>query len=211
MAENVLVEHLYGGCLITDIYKHTACSLLSIGENGISKCDRRKIHLRDSHPCAVEAVVKAMVVSLALDDVQEVALKMIAFNAGRLQLELVIHLVLLCYNVKNLKVLIVHGTVGVHEFVNQILSNLLRVGKVLHQHVAHRVNGLTAHADIDLGNLCLHTRLQTIDDIGYTLHCLICIIDHTLADAGGGIFPYHSIDSETAVVILLTGNTCDFC
>ena len=80
MSHDVLVVHDDCCGIGSEVHQYAA-SLFLWSQYGICQCERSQIHFGDVYACYVEASVEVLVVTLALEDVEVVALQTRAENA----------------------------------------------------------------------------------------------------------------------------------
>ena len=140
MTKYVLAEDEHRGCLRSHIHEHTSRTLLCISEHAVGEGNRCEIHLCYLHSGTVKAVVQTVIIFLSLQDIEEITLQVRTFYTHRLQLILVVHLIFMRYKIYNLKVFVLHGAVGVHEFVDHFGGNESRFCEVSDHDITHRVD-----------------------------------------------------------------------
>ena len=128
MTQNVFVVNRYCRCVGTNVNQGTSRTFLRLRKHAVSQCQRRKIELGNANLCHFEAVVKALIEGLTLQDVEEVALKPGALDANRVGLKLRVNLILLDCHVNELLIRILHIAVGIHQFNDHLLC-YKRVGR----------------------------------------------------------------------------------
>ena len=142
------MENHDGGGVGTEVNKHTTTALLDRSEDCIGKGKGGKIYLGYLDVGYLEAGVELLIVALALQDVEEIALKALALHSYRLCLHEVVCLIFLHLYVENFLLWVFHGAVLVHHIDDELLSNRYVASYFLGNDIEVGVDRLTSHTDI---------------------------------------------------------------
>ena len=206
VAQQALVIDRHRRCVSSQVHQHAATALLRLGEHVVGQHQRCGEDLGNGDARLVESLVEVAVEEFSLGDVEEVALQPCALDSHRIDDILVADLILLCDDVEDLQVGIVHAAVAVHQSIYDIaIDNRLR-GQVLDNHVAHAPHRLAAYSDIHMADVLLHGLAELGHDILQAGSGLVDIVDHSLADTLRRILLDERLHGDAPVEILLAGN-----
>ena len=118
-----------------------------------------------------------------------------------------IDLILQCYGIENFLVRIVHGAVGIHQFVDHLLVNDSLSRQVFNDHILHTQNALSADTDIHLLYFSVQQRFKTFLDIDKRKHRLVDVVNNAPADIGRRFLLNDCQNGDAAIEVLLSRDT----